>query len=80
MPLGNQPSEPVLGDMSIDLSGGNVGMAQHLLDAAEVRAMVDQVRGEGVPEHMGREPPGIDADLGRQLFQRLGEALAGQVP
>lgn len=69
MPLRDQPAEPVLGDVRIDLGGGDIRMPQHLLDAAEIGAVVDQVRGEGVPEHVGREPPGIDADLASQRLK-----------
>ena len=43
MTLGNQPSQTVLGDMGIDLSGRDVGVAEHLLDAAEIGPMLDQM-------------------------------------
>ena len=79
MPLGDQLAEPILGDMGIDLGGGDVGMAQHLLDAAEIGAVVDQVGGEGVPEHVGGQPLGIQTRLDREILESLGEAMAGQV-
>lgn len=79
MPLGNQPTQAILGDMGIDLGGGDVGVPKHLLHAAQVGAAVDQVRGEGVPEDMGREPPRIDAGRHGDLLQRLGKALAREV-
>ena len=33
-------------DMSINLCGRNVSMAEHLLDRADVGAVLDEVRGE----------------------------------
>ncbi len=38
--------------MGVDLGGPDVGMAEQLLDAAQVAAGFQQMRGEGMPEHM----------------------------
>ena len=40
-------------DMGVDLGGGDAGMAQHGLDGPQIRAMVQQVGGEGMAKHMG---------------------------
>ena len=44
--------EPFAGDMGINLGGRNVGMAQQELHYAQIRAVVEQVRGEGMAQHM----------------------------
>jgi hypothetical protein len=40
--------------MSIDLRGRDVGVAEQQLHHAQVGAVVQEVRGEGVTQHMGR--------------------------
>ena len=42
--------------MSVDLRGGKVGVAQHLLHGAEIRPALQQVGGEAVPERVRRHP------------------------
>ncbi len=37
-----------VGDVSVDLGGGDVGVAEHGLDAAEVGAVHEEVGGERV--------------------------------
>ena len=39
-------------DVGIDLGRGDAGMAKHHLDRPEVGAMVQEVRGKGMPEHV----------------------------
>src|SRR6266576_2646098 len=79
---------------SVDLSRGHARMAEHLLDGPQVRAAVEQVRGEGVAEGMRMDTslygrvPRPDAqpppDVGRrQATARLGQEqrlLAAAVP
>ena len=38
--------QPLLFQMRVNLRGGDVRMSQHLLDDAEVRAVLQQMRGE----------------------------------
>src|SRR3989339_427472 len=47
--------EAVAVHMGVNLGGGDVGMAQHHLHGAEIRAMFQQVGGKGVAEHMGAD-------------------------
>src|SRR5580692_8119798 len=54
MGLMHDPFQMVAGDMGIDFGGGDVGMAQERLDAAQVRAAFHQMGGEGMAQHMGR--------------------------
>ena len=44
--------KPLLIDMRIDLRGRNIGVAQHLLDNAQIGAVAEQMRRETVPEKM----------------------------
>ncbi len=42
--------KPLLIDMRVYLRRGNVGVAQHLLDDPQIRAVSEQMRCETVPE------------------------------
>ena len=48
-------THPLGGDVGVDLGGAEIFVPQHLLDAAQIRAGIQQVRGEGVPQFVGRE-------------------------
>ena len=50
MMLGHGFAEPFGGDMRVNLRGGDVGVAEHRLDAAQIGSMFDQMRGEGVAQ------------------------------
>ena len=39
--------------MGVNLGGGDVGVAEHFLDHAEVAAVLEEVGGETVPEGVG---------------------------
>ena len=65
--------------MGVDLGGRNIGVAEHRLDRAQIGAAVEQVAGEGMAQHVRRDPGRVDAGGRRQLLEQLGEALAGQV-
>lgn len=44
-----------VGDVGVDLSGGDVGVAEHGLDGTEVGAVHKEVGGEAVAEGVGRD-------------------------
>jgi hypothetical protein len=44
------PPEPRPGDLRVDLRGRDVGVPQHHLERPQVRAVLQQVRREGVPQ------------------------------
>ena len=48
-------AHPLLQDVRVDLRRGEVGVAEHHLDGAQVRAAFEQMRGEGVPQHVRTE-------------------------
>ena len=43
----------LLNDMGVDLGGGDIRVAQHLLDGAQVGAVFQQVDGEAVAQGVG---------------------------
>ncbi len=48
-------AQPAPRHVRIHLRGGDVGVPQHDLDAAQVRAAFHQMRGETVPDHVRRQ-------------------------
>ena len=42
-------------DVRIDLRGGYVGVAEEKLHHTQIRAVIDEVRGESVAQHVRRE-------------------------
>src|SRR5947207_577103 len=47
--------QPLLDDMCINLSSGNVGVAENELNRSKVRTALEQVRGKTVSQHMRRK-------------------------
>lgn len=45
-------AELLVRDVGVELRGGNACVSEHGLDAADVRAVAEQVGGKTVPEHM----------------------------
>ena len=39
-------------DVRIDLRRRNIGVSEHLLHAAQIRAAFDEMRGRGMAEHL----------------------------
>ena len=64
-------------DVSIDFRRLDVGVAQQDLDGPDVHPVRQKVRGEGMPERMGRDAP-IDAALSGVSFDQKPEALTGE--
>ena len=48
----DQPAEPLVEDMGIDLRCGYVGMAEQLLHDAQICPVLQQMAGESVTQHM----------------------------
>ena len=72
----------LVGDVRVELGRGEIRVPEHLLDAAQVGAALQQVRGEGVPEEMRvhaicleprflGEPPQDEEDARRASAARL---------
>jgi hypothetical protein len=63
-----RPTTPI-GYVGIELRGRKIGVAEHLLNRTEVRAALQQVRRERVPEEMGVDALGVEPRLLRQLAE-----------
>jgi hypothetical protein len=60
--------ETVAGDVGINFSRRYAGMAEELLDDAEVGAVFHKVRGEAMAQHVGRDPPFDSGPAGGILY------------
>ena len=78
MGLAHHPAQVVPGHMGVDLGGGDIGMAQKRLHAAQIRAAFHQMGGEGMAQHMRRNFGGIDARPSAPGLQQLMKAPAGE--
>ena len=62
--------EAVAGDVGVDFGGADVRVAEEFLDDAQIRAVLQEVRGETVSQHVGGNvalDPGVfDAVLDMQ--------------
>ena len=79
MMLLDQPPQPLLDDMGVDLRGRDIGMAEQLLHRAQIGAPLQQMAGKSVTQHMRRDAGGLDASGRGQPLQLLAEALAGKM-
>ena len=69
--------ESVLIDVGVDLGRGNIGMAEHFLDDAQIGAIAEEMRSETVPQEMWINiflQPGMP----RMFFHDLPDAGSGQ--
>jgi hypothetical protein len=79
MMLLDEPPQPLLDDMSIDLRRRDIGMAEELLHSAEVGATLQEMAGKGMAEHVRRDARGLYRGRDRKRLQLLAEALARQM-
>ena len=77
--LGDQRAQPLLEHVGVDLRRRDVGMAEQLLHDAEIGAVLQEVAGEGVAQHVRRDLRRRNAGGGGELLEVAGEGLAGQV-
>jgi hypothetical protein len=49
----HQVAQPFIEDMGVDLGRGDIGMAQQRLDRAQIGAVLQQMRREGVAQLVG---------------------------
>lgn len=68
----------LMGNMGINLSGGNISMTQKLLDGAQVGAIIQQMGGKAVPEGVGMDLMG-DISLKGILSQEFPETHPGHL-
>ncbi len=77
--VAHQAFQPILKDMRVDLRGRNVGMAEQGLHHAEVGAVLQEMAGKGVAQHVGADLGGLEPRGRGELLQFAGEMLAGQM-
>jgi len=68
--------QPFRRDVRVDLGGGDVGVAEHRLDGAQIRAPRQQVAGERVAQGVGGDPL-LDPGRQRPAPDPVPERLAG---
>src|SRR5271154_2438551 len=69
--------EPVGREVGVDLGGGEIGVAEHLLQRAQIASAGEQVGGEGVSERV-RAHPLLEPGAAGMRLDDLVEALARQ--
>ena len=79
MQVANKALQPFLYDMGIDLRGRDIGVAEQGLHDAQIRAIMQQMAGESVTQHMRADQPGAKPGMRRQFFQVSREMLTRQV-
>ena len=75
----HQLLEAFLKHVRVDLRGRDVGVAEELLHDAQGGAAIEQVRREGVPEHVRGDAFGIESRRFGQRLQVLAHALPCQM-
>src|SRR5262249_11870776 len=70
--------QPLARNVSVDLRGGDIGVAKQHLDHAEVGAMIEQVSGEGMAQSVRRERRRRDARENGVALDHVPEGLAGE--
>ena len=73
-------ASPAVRDVRVALGRAEIGVAEHLLDAPEVGAALEQVRRERVAKEVGVDPRRARARLLRELSQDEERARARQRP
>ena len=71
--------EPFDGDVGVNLRGGEVGVTEEFLDAAEIGAAIEEMRGVTVAEFM-RSDRGIEAGAGEISFEARLNNASGDGP
>ena len=56
----DQPSQPLLDDVGVDLRGRDVGVAEELLHCSQIGAPLQKMAGKGVAENVRRDARGFD--------------------
>ena len=66
--------------MRIDLCRRNIGMTEQFLDDAQIGAILQQMAGEGVAQHVRADPRRRDSCRSGNGLEVAGEKLAAQIP
>ena len=79
MQVAHQALQPLLDHMGVDLRGRDVGMAEQRLHDAQIGAVVQQMAGKGMAQHMRADQPRREAGGCRQFLQVAREMLPRQM-
>ena len=79
MQIAHQALQALLQHMGVDLRRGNIGMAEQRLHHAQIGAVVQQVAGEGVAQHVRAHLRRRAARRCRERLELAGEMLARQM-
>ena len=77
---GNQPNRGLLrAGVGVEIVGGGfeVGVAEEFLDRADIHSVADEVGGEGVAQHVGRDALG-EAGSGKDAPQSAVQVVISQ--
>ena len=75
-----QCAQALLDHVRIDLGGGNIGVAKHLLQCAQICATRQQMASEGMAKAVRRDRRAIETGGGRQPLEFEREMLPGEMP
>src|SRR5215831_11176277 len=79
MQVAHQALQPLLDHMGVDLGRGDIGVAEQGLHDAQVRAVVQEVAGEGVAQHVWRNQARLEPRGCGKLLQVAGKMLPRQM-
>ena len=79
MQIAHEAFQPLLQHMGIDLRGRDIGVAEKRLHHAQIGAIVQEVAGEGMAQHVRAQLRRAQAAAPRQRLEFAGEMLAGEM-
>ena len=79
MMVEDRAAQLIVHDMGINLRRRNIDVAEQLLEAAQVRPALQQVRSEGMAHDMRGYPAAVQACANRQPVQQLADAPPRQM-
>ena len=79
MQVAHQRLQALFQHVGVNLRGRDVGVPEEGLHHAQVGAVMQQMAGEGVTQHMRAQARRCDVARGSERLQFAGEMLAGEV-
>ena len=79
MQVADQAFQPLLQHMGVDLRGRNIGMAEQRLHHAQIGAIVQEVAGEGMTQHMRADLCGFQPGRGGEGLEVARKMLAREM-
>ena len=79
MVLLDEPPQPLLDDVGVDLRRRDISMAEKLLHRAQISPPLQKMAGKGVSQHMRRDAGRLYPRGKGERLELLPETLAGQM-